>query len=201
MTECTNPEHMFGSPEVCGDCYASLLAEVTQLRDQQAIRITHERELERDTRAAIRRSFVETDLRPMALAFLHGRHDGARDLVHEALYRASQIDPGAGRTADARLKLTTLQSTAAWALREHGEALKAWRGRDREAEAWDTAPMVAEARRLRELITATGQRWHKDFATSVEVDKDTGRCRCTGCELIRSMDDVPVPQAGQEEQG
>jgi hypothetical protein len=192
MSECANPGHE-GAGTSCAACLASLNAEVTRLRDQQARRITHERELERDTRAAIRRSFIETDLRPMAAAFLRGRYDGARDLVHETLYRASQIDPGMGRTAEARARLTQLQSTAAWALRDHGEEAKAWRGRNREQEAWDTAPMVAEAARLRAYITERGQAMHALVDGARHLTDETGRCRCPGCELIRGMDDVPVP--------
>lgn len=199
MTECTSPEHATAGT-TCAGCAASLAAELTRLRDQQAVRIRHERELERDTRAAIRRHFIETDLRPMAEAFLAGRYDGAQDLAHETLYRASQVDPAAGRTVEAREALGKLQSTAAHALRLHGEDLKAWRGRNREQEAWGTAPMVAEAARLRAYITERGQALHALTDGARHLD-GTGRCRCPGCELIRGMDDVPVPEVADAPAG
>jgi hypothetical protein len=49
----------------------------------------------------------------------------------------------------------------------------------------------AEIRRLREVVLAEGRRLHAGHG-----HRQVGpRCECTGCELIRAMDDVPAEQA------
>jgi hypothetical protein len=196
MSECANPEHA-GAGDACAACLASVCADLTRMQDRQARAITRERELERDMRAAIRRGLVEHELGPFAAAFMRGEYSGQRDLVHEALYRASQLQESWGRRGTDRDKIEAARHTAAWALREHGEALKADRGHDRLQEAWDTAPMVAEAARLRAYITETGQAMHGLVGGARHLD-ETGRCRCAGCELIRGMDDVPVPEVASD---
>lgn len=196
MSECANPEHA-GAGDACAACLASVCADLTRMQDRQARDIKCERELERDTRAAIRRQLVDSELGPFAAAWMRSEYSGQRDLVHEALYRASQVDPETGRTRDVREKLGKLQHTAAWALREHEAELKADRGHDRLQEAWDTAPMVAEAARLRAYITGQGQAMHGLVGGARHLD-EMGRCRCAGCELIRGMDDVPVPEVASD---
>ncbi|WP_406227447.1 hypothetical protein [Streptomyces anthocyanicus] len=47
-----------------------------------------------------------------------------------------------------------------------------------------------EILRLREFITNLGQRLHAKHGGT-----NRGRCECSGCELIRAMDDVPAEQA------
>lgn len=51
----------------------------------------------------------------------------------------------------------------------------------------------AEITRLREVVMAEGRRLHAGHG-----HRQTGqRCECTGCELIRAMDDVPAEQAAE----
>lgn len=50
-----------------------------------------------------------------------------------------------------------------------------------------------EIRRLREVVMAEGRRLHAGHGY-----RQTGpRCECTGCELIRAMDDAPAEQAAE----
>lgn len=51
---------------------------------------------------------------------------------------------------------------------------------------------VAEIKRLREFIAAQGRRLHAEHGPRKGGE---GRCECTGCELIRAMDDAPAEQA------
>ena len=51
----------------------------------------------------------------------------------------------------------------------------------------------AEITRLREVVMAEGRRLHAGHG-----HRQTGqRCECTGCELIRAMDDIPAEQAAE----
>lgn len=54
-----------------------------------------------------------------------------------------------------------------------------------------TEMQAAEIARLREFVTEQGRRLHREHA---DLGSALGRCECPGCELIRSMDDVPAAQ-------
>jgi hypothetical protein len=62
----------------------------------------------------------------------------------------------------------------------------------------DTSGMVAENRRLRAAVQEQAGLLHKRFG--YEADRSalspSGRCECPGCELVRSLDDVPPPPEG-----
>lgn len=47
MTDCRNPDHMYGPPEVCGGCYAALNAAHTALNDRYMLLLEENRELAR----------------------------------------------------------------------------------------------------------------------------------------------------------
>lgn len=62
---------------------------------------------------------------------------------------------------------------------------------DRDPDVKLAEAQSAEIKRLREVIQAEGRRLHAGHG-----HRQTGpRCECTGCELIRAMDDVPAEQA------
>jgi len=47
MTDCINPDHMYGLPEACGGCYAALNAEHSALNDRYMKLLEENRELQR----------------------------------------------------------------------------------------------------------------------------------------------------------
>lgn len=59
--------------------------------------------------------------------------------------------------------------------------------------AWERSirALVAEVARLRALVYEHAQGCHWKAAGPAAAN---GRCVCEGCELVRAMDDVDVPQ-------
>jgi hypothetical protein len=65
---------------------------------------------------------------------------------------------------------------------------------ERDPEVKLTEAQAVEIQRLREFVTALGRKLHAKHGG--KGSRDNGwRCDCSGCELIRAMDDAPAEQA------
>lgn len=143
---------------------------------------------DRSVYAAARREAAE---RQSALAglYLNAAVRKAATPVTGLIYRISQLSDRPGPKVVEELKGAARQ--AEWTL--DGVV------RDKAlAEIAESDPSVklasaqaVEINRLREVIQAEGRRLHAGHG-----HRQVGpRCECTGCELIRAMDDVPAEQA------
>lgn len=113
--------------------------------------------------------------------------------INAVIHRAAELPDGRVPVEQAR-ELKKAAENAKWMM----SGLVGHR-QDQFDDARRQNPQIAlvekfrdEMWRLRELITAASQRLH---AASDAPKGANGRCECTGCELIRAMDDVPAEQA------
>jgi hypothetical protein len=187
LMDCLNPAHAGDPRDGCTACARARQRELTKISD-----IYHRLLSERNawqkavTAAATRRA-----------------HDHARAFAHlvlpsilsepelaghlqTALWRATMADPQWGRTKDTRDKLARLRTSAQAAQRAY------WRLTDREdlAVQYREDPARAEIERLRTVIQAHGRRLHVLATRGLPDYRDP--CGCQGCDLIQSMDDIPL---------
>jgi hypothetical protein len=175
---CPDPGHADSPADYCAGCARACEAELTALNDRYMRLLNGQTDQRRRTAAAARRE-AQDHMRTFASLSLGAIMDSLTYPLRPALYRATQIDPSRARTVRERSQLEQLRNAAT-------VALKAWderTSRDRLAADMAARPDEAEITRLRNLITATGRRWHR------YVDVPAGEvCGCDGCELIRDMD-------------
>jgi hypothetical protein len=187
MNACRNPAHA-GQDGACAGCARAAEAELTALGDRYQRLLNDRSSWEKSVRAAARRE-AQDHMRAFASLYLGPLMEQLTFPVRPALYRATQLDPSRARTAAERSQQEQLRNAAQAALAAWDERT----GRDQAAAAFAADPGEAEIRRFRTLITATGQRLHREWAGPSTATGPGGRCSCPGCDLIRDMDTEGLP--------
>lgn len=142
---------------------------------------------DRSVYAAARRSAAEQHS-ALAGLYLNAAVRKAAVPVTGLIYRISQLPDRPGPKVVEELKGAAQQ--AEWTLDGvvRDKALAEIAERDPDVKLANA--QAAEINRLREVIQAEGRRLHAGHG-----HRQVGhRCECTGCELIRAMDDVPAEQ-------
>ena len=184
---CRNPGHAAEPAGYCAGCARDCEAELTALNDRYMRLLGERAGWERQARAAARRE-AQDHMRAFAHLILPGLLDELMNHVRPALYRASEADPAMGRRQLDRSRLLSLKTEAE-------RALRAWDERtsmNRLPADFAADPREAEITRLRQVITAAGQQLHREQAPP--SDGFTA-CPCRGCNVIRDMDTVGLPEA------
>lgn len=175
---CINPEH--GAAVTCADCAKACEAELIETRDRYMRLLGERSQWEREMKAVYQRRY-QSDLNTFG-AF-HAAGAMGRILTHltRVAYRASNFSPDMA-LAKYRGQAAELQRAGAEAL-AHADSAQ---GIEADAATRMWQEWRAENKRLRELLTVTGQAIHKQQPAQARP------CRCAGCELIRGMDTIPV---------
>ncbi|MFE9850255.1 hypothetical protein ACFYPN_15795 [Streptomyces sp. NPDC005576] len=142
---------------------------------------------ERSVRAAARRA-VADDRIALGGMYLQQLVTRSAGRINEVLHQAAELPDGRASAEQTRA-LKEAAVRAKWlmsGLVGHGQ------GQFDEARQQNQAISLTEKQReeilrLRNLITTEGQRLHAESGGRGNRE----RCECAGCELIRSMDDVP----------
>lgn len=149
---------------------------------------------DRAVRAAARRAAVEDR---SAWAGMYLRHLVARSAgrLNEVVHRATQLPDGRA-TAEQTRELKAAAAQAKWMMsglvgHREGQLDEA---RQQSPEISLVEKQREEILRLRDFVGAAGQALHAE-RDGRDKRSDRGRCECAGCELIRAMDDVPLPAA------
>lgn len=182
-TRCLHPDHAT-APDTCSACADLAEKEVVRYRDLWQ-RILNERsDHDTATYAAARRRVID-DLRRHASFFMHELLQEDRfigTVMRRAVGSATMIDPAWGRTQEHRERLEYIRANAVDGQAELRKVLGEDLGKvTGAAKAWTEEPALKENARLRELIMSAGRTIHAAEGTD-------GPCRCTGCELIITMD-------------
>lgn len=137
--------------------------------------------------AAARRAAAEWQS-ALAGLYLNAAIRKAAAPVSGLIYRISQLPDRPGPKVVEDLKAAARQ--ADWVLDGlvRDKALAEIGERDPDVKLANA--QAAEIGRLRQVIVEQGQLLHSDSGP-----RAGRRCECTGCELIRAMDDVPAEQA------
>lgn len=116
--------------------------------------------------------------------------DSARP-INEVVHRASEL-PQDGKAPLQQVRdLKAAADRAKWLLSGLVGDRQSFEDAAKDPGVQLVEKLNGEIRRLREAIEAEGRRLHAGHG-----HRQTGpRCECTGCELIRAMDDVPAGQA------
>jgi len=111
--------------------------------------------------------------------------------INEVVHRASEL-PEDGKASVQQVRdLKAAADRAKWLLSGMVGDRKSFEDAAKNPGVQLVEKLNGEIRRLREVVQAEGRRLHAGHG-----HRQTGpRCECTGCELIRAMDDVPAEQA------
>jgi hypothetical protein len=139
---------------------------------------------DRSVYAAARRAAAEWHS-ALAGLYLNAAVRKAALPVTGLIYRISQLPDRPGAKVVEELKAAARQ--AEWALDGVVRDAALAEIGERDPHVKIAEAQAAEIQRLRNVIVQQGQHLHTDNGPR------TGhRCECTGCELIRAMDDVPT---------
>ncbi|WP_020135116.1 hypothetical protein [Streptomyces sp. 351MFTsu5.1] len=111
--------------------------------------------------------------------------------INEVVHRASEL-PVDGRAPIQQVRdLKAAADNAKWLLSGMVGDRQSLEDAAKNPGVQLVEKLNGEIRRLREVVLAEGRRLHAGHG-----HRQVGsRCECTGCELIRAMDDVPAEQA------
>lgn len=167
-----------GNP-ACPACTAALAAEFIAVRDRYYRLLTTQSQFERDVRAAAWRAALDA-AHAFGDMWAQWRCADAMIVITAVCHQVRQYVPeGGGRISRAAAERLHIRVRLAEAhLREQQAPV-----------TFTTEAARAEVIRLRQLIVTEGQKLHADSQSN------SPPCRCPGCELIRSMDDVAIPGA------
>ncbi|MFI5649980.1 hypothetical protein ACIA71_02005 [Streptomyces anulatus] len=149
---------------------------------------------ERAVRAAAHRAAVEDRI---AWGGMYLQHLVARsaERINAVIHRAAELPDGRASVEQTR-ELKAAAERAKWMM----SGLVGHRaGQLEEARQQNEAISLVDKQReeilrLRDFIGAAGQALHTEHGG--KGSRENGRrCECAGCELIRAMDDVPLPAA------
>lgn len=148
---------------------------------------------DRAVRAAAHRAAVE-DRAAWAGMYLQHLVSRSAGHINEVVHRATQLPDGRA-TAEQTRELKAAAEQAKWLM---SGLVGRREGQFEEARQQNPAISLVEKQReeilrLRDFITAQGQRLHAEYG-SRDKRSNHGRCECSGCELLRAMDDVPFEQ-------
>ncbi|MFJ4974153.1 hypothetical protein ACIP6X_02180 [Streptomyces coeruleorubidus] len=144
---------------------------------------------DRSVYAAARRSAHE-DVTARSGLYLQAILRQSAQPINAVVHRASEL-PADGKAPIQQVRdLRAAADNAKWLLSGMVGDRKNFEDAQRDPEIQLVEKLNAEIRRLREVVLAEGRRLHAGHG-----HRATGpRCECTGCELIRAMDDVPAEQ-------
>lgn len=145
---------------------------------------------DRSVYATARRS-AQGDITARAGLYLQAILRQSAQPINAVVHRASEL-PADGKAPVQQVRdLKAAADNAKWLLSGMVGDRQTLEDAARDPEIQLVEKLNDEIRRLREVIAAEGRRLHAGHG-----HRKTGpRCECTGCELIRAMDDVPTEQA------
>lgn len=145
---------------------------------------------DRSVYAAARRS-AQGDVTARAGLYLQVILRQSARPINEVVHRASEL-PADGKAPIQQVRdLKAAADNAKWLLSGMVGDRQNFEDARRDPEIQLVEKLNAEIRRLREVVLAEGRRLHAGHGHRASGP----RCECTGCELIRAMDDVPAEQA------
>lgn len=158
------------------DAYSSLLQD----------RVQHDRSV-----YTAARSSAQGDAVARAGLYLQAILRQSAHPINEVVHRASEL-PEDGKASVQQVRdLKAAADQAKWLLSGMVGDRQSLKDAAKAPGVQLVEKLNAEIRRLREVVMAEGRRLHAGHG-----HRQTGiRCECTGCELIRAMDDVPAEQA------
>lgn len=145
---------------------------------------------DRSVYAAARRS-AQGDLAARAGLYLQAILRDAARPINEAVHRAAELPEDGKASAQQVRDLEAAADRAKWLLSGMVGDRQTLADAAKDPGVQLTEKLNAEIRRLREVIQAEGRRLHAGHGHRTSGP----RCECTGCELIRAMDDIPAEQA------
>lgn len=145
---------------------------------------------DRSVYATARRS-AQGDITARAGLYLQAILRQSAQPINAVVHRASEL-PADGKAPVQQVRdLKAAADNAKWLLSGMVGDRQTLEDVARDPEIQLVEKLNDEIRRLCEVIAAEGRRLHAGHG-----HRKTGpRCECTGCELIRAMDDVPTEQA------
>lgn len=147
-------------------------------------------EHDRSVYAAARRS-AQGDVTARAGLYLQAILRDAARPINAVVHRASEL-PADGKAPIQQVRdLKAAADDAKWLLSGMVGDRQNFEDAQRAPEIQLVEKLNDEIRRLREVVLAEGRRLHAGHGHRASGP----RCECTGCELIRAMDDVPAEQA------
>jgi light-regulated signal transduction histidine kinase (bacteriophytochrome) len=145
---------------------------------------------DRSVYAAARRS-AQGDVTARAGLYLQAILRQSARPINEVVHRASEL-PANGKAPIQQVRdLKAAADNAKWLLSGMVGDRQNFEDAQRDPEIRLVEKLNAEIRRLREVVLAEGRRLHAGHGHRASGP----RCECTGCELIRAMDDIPAEQA------
>ncbi|HEY6116118.1 MAG TPA: hypothetical protein VI172_09190 [Candidatus Dormibacteraeota bacterium] len=145
---------------------------------------------DRSVYAAARRS-AQGDVTARAGLYLNVILRNSARPINEVVHRASEL-PTDGKAPLQQVRdLKAAADNAKWLLSGMVGDRQGLESAAKDPGVQLVEKLNGEIRRLREVVMAEGRRLHAGHG-----HRQTGpRCECTGCELIRAIDDVPTEQA------
>jgi hypothetical protein len=144
---------------------------------------------DRSVYAAARRS-AQGDVTARAGLYLQAILRDAARPINEVVHRASEL-PEDGKAPVQQVRdLKAAADQAKWLLSGMVGNRQNFEDAARAPEIQLVEKLNTEIRRLRDVVLAEGQRLHAGHGHRTSGP----RCECTGCELIRAMDDAPAEQ-------
>lgn len=113
--------------------------------------------------------------------------------INEVVHRASELPTDGKAPAQQVRGLKEAADRAKWLLSGMVGDRQSLADAAKDPGVQLVEKLNSEIKRLREVVMAEGRRLHAGHG-----HRQTGSlCECTGCELIRAMDDVPAEQAAE----
>lgn len=144
---------------------------------------------DRSVYAAARRS-AQGDVTARAGLYLQVILRKSARPINEVVHRASEL-PADGKVPIQQVRdLKAAADNAKWLLSGMVGDRQTIEDAGRAPEVQLVEKLNDEIRRMRSFVDEQGRWLHAKHSSS--ETRSRGRCECTGCELIRAMDDVPA---------